>query len=204
MHKRVVIFGAGGHAKVIADIVLKSGDEVVGFLDDNIECGRRWQEIEVVGNLMKFRDFLHCQFIIGIGNNHIRRRLVEELPDLDYYTAIHPRAVLANDISIGKGSAVMASAIINTSTKVGEHCIINTGAIIEHDNFIGDFVHISPNTVLSGNVSVGKYTHVGTGASVRNNIRIAENCVIGVGGIVVKNIEKEGIYVGVPVKELIK
>lgn len=208
MHKNVVIIGAGGHAKVIADIIKKSGDKVVGFLDDNIP-----EETKIIDNckiLGKTRDCKFLQqddkslyFIIAIGNNYIRKNIYERYT-LNYYTAIHPSSVIGMEVTIGEGTVIMANTSINPNTKIGKCCIVNTGAILEHDNEIGDYVHVSPNATLCGTVNVGDFTHIGAGATIKNNINITEDCVIGAGAVVVKNIEEEGIYVGVPAERMEK
>ncbi len=204
MRKKVVIIGAGGHAKVIADIIEKSGDEIVGFLDDNKKKGTNIiKEYKVLGDFnnrfplaIANSDY---EFIIAIGDNK-KREEISHSPNLKFYTAIHPSAQIGLDVEIKEGTVVMANSCINSSAKIGKHCIINTGAIIEHDNIIEDFVHISPNVALGGTVKIGKNTHVGIGSTIKNNITICENCKIGAGAVVVKDIEKEGTYIGVPAK----
>ena len=205
MHKKVIIIGAGGHAKVIADIIEKSGDEVVGFLDDNKEIGTTIiNEYKVIGDLNnRFTMAVtkeNLEFIIAIGDNK-KREEISHSPNLKFYTAIHPSAQIGLDVRIEEGTVIMANSCINSSAKIGKHCIINTGAIIEHDNIIEDYVHISPNATLGGTVKIGESTHVGIGSIVKNNITICKNCTIGAGAVVVKNIIEEGTYVGVPARE---
>lgn len=196
MCKEVIVIGASGHGRVIADVISKSGDKVIGFLDDDTS---KHNVIGKVNDCLKYAD---KYFIIAIGNNRIRREIAEKYVNLNYYTAIHPTAVIADGVIIGAGSAVMANAVINTSTKIGRHCIVNTASVIEHDNVIGDYTHISPNATLCGAVNVGKCTHIGAGVVVRNNINITENVTVGIGAAVIRNIETSGIYVGIPAKEL--
>ena len=202
--KEVVIIGAGGHAKAIADIIIKSGNKVKGFLDDKIEVNTiiiKEKKIKVIGNLQYIetlkKENSKLYYIIGIGNNIIRNAISQKI-DVKYYTAIHPSAIIGLDVEIGLGSTVMANVVINTNSKIGEHVILNTACIVEHDNIIKDFVHISPNASLAGNVVVNNYTHIGIGASVKNNIQIVANSIIGSGAAVVKDIKEQGIYVGVP------
>lgn len=206
--KQVVIIGAGGHSKVIADIILKSGDKIYGFLDDKLEKDTiiaNNKELKVIGdfNARFSLPVTHpeLEFVIAIGDNKKRKEIAEKsAPTIKYYTAIHPKANIGIDVSIGEGTVIMANACINSSAQIGKHCIINTGAIIEHDNVLGDYVHISPNATLCGTVKVGELTHIGSGVTVKNNINITDNCIIGAGAAVVKNIEEKGIYVGVPTK----
>lgn len=195
MNKDVIIIGASGYGKVIADIVKKSGDKVIGFLDDDLSKNG---VIGKIDDCIKHKD---VYFIVAIGDNRTRKMIAEKYI-IKYYTAIHPTAVIAEDVIIDDGTVVMANAVINPSAKIGRHCIINTGAIVEHGNQIADYVHVSPNATLCGTVTVGEGTHIGAGAVVNHNIEIGSNITIGAGATVVKNIEKPGVYVGVPTREL--
>lgn len=205
MHKKVVIIGAGGHAKVIADIIEKSGDEIIGFLDDKIEKNTIIiKDYKVIGDLnnrfslaIANEDY---EFIIAIGDNK-KRKEISTSPNLKFYTAIHPSAQIGINVEIEEGTVIMANVCINSSSRVGKHCIINTGAIIEHDNIIENYVHISPNATLGGTVKVEELTHIGIGATVKNNVTICKNCTVGAGAVVVKNIIEEGTYIGVPARE---
>ncbi len=204
MAKNVVIIGAGGHGKVIADIVVKSGDNVVGFLDDSKDVGdviiEKFTVIGKVEDCEKLQqENKNLFFVIAIGNNYVRKEIFEKYK-LNYYTAIHPTAVIGMGVHIGTGTVIMANACINSSAKIGNNCIINTGTIIEHDNIIEDNVHVSPNATLCGTVKVGEYTHIGAGSIIKNNISIVDNSIIGAGAVVVKNIVKNGVYIGIPAK----
>lgn len=196
MCKQVVIMGAGGHAKVVADIIKKSGDTVVGFLDDFNEGEH------ILGKISDCKKFSDCSFVIAIGSNKARCDIYNKYSELEYYTAVHPRAIVAENVTIGIGSVVMANAVINADAVIGMHSIVNTSSVVEHDNKIGDYVHISPGAVLCGTVTVGNNTHIGAGSVVRNNITICDNCVIGCGACVVKDINKSGVYTGVPAKDI--
>lgn len=202
MHN-VIVIGAGGHGKVIADIILQSGDEVVGFLDDHPTLGRTVLGRPVLGTIAEAGRYLAhgCEFVLAIGNNEIRRSLARRLI-LPYYTAVHPRAIIASEVSLGVGTVVMAGAIVNPGAVIGRHCILNSGCIVEHDNQIADYVHICPGVALAGTVSVGEATQIGVGSTVRNNVSIAAGCQLGAGTVVVKDIAKAGVYVGAPARWL--
>ncbi len=205
MSKDVIIIGAGGHAKVIADIIYKSGDNLIGFLDDNL--ANKGKEIylgkKVLGTTKDIENYNKNYFIIGIGNNSIRKKINNE-NNLKLYTAIHPSAIIAQDVKIGTGSVIMAGVVINPGTVIGKNCIINTCSSLDHDNLLEDYVHISPGAHLAGTVSVKEGTWICTGATIINNITIAQNNIIGAGSVVIKDINEEnGTYVGVPVKKLI-
>ena len=205
MSKDVIIIGAGGHAKVIADIIYKSGDNLIGFLDDNL--ANKGKEIylgkKVLGTTKDIENYNKNYFVIGIGNNSIRKKINNE-NNLKLYTAIHPSAIIAQDVKIGTGSVIMAGVVINPGTVIGKNCIINTCSSLDHDNLLEDYVHISPGAHLAGTVSVKEKTWIGAGSTIINNITINQNNIIGAGSVVIKNIEEEnGTYVGVPVKKLI-
>lgn len=208
MPKKVIILGASGHAKVIADIILKSQDKVVGFLDDNIDLLNQeiFNGLKVLGaiNDQNINTYTkNCYFIIGIGDNHTRKTLAEKYNHLKWYTAIHPNAVIANGVQISKGTVIMAGSVINPDTYIGEHCIINTCSSIDHDNVLGNYVHISPGAHLSGSVRVDDGTWICAGSTVINNLHIAANNIIGAGAVVVKSIEDSGhTYVGIPSKKI--
>lgn len=201
MNKKVVIIGASGHGKVIADIVENSGDVVVGFLDDYIEEGTKIYDYKVLGDCTCAHLYNDCEFIIGIGNNDIRKQKSETL-NLKWYTAIHPSATISKNVDIAPGTVVMANAVINIDTHIGVHSIINTGSIIEHDCVVGDYVHISPNATICGCSNIGDKVHIGASATVINVKKITSNCVIGAGSVVIKDIEEEGTYVGVPARRI--
>lgn len=202
MNNRLIIIGAGGHGKVIADNALKNGYTDIRFLDDHATGAcMGFPIIGTAEDIPQFDDG-KTDFLIGVGSNAVRKRIAEEY-NLNWVTLIHPSAQIGINVSIGKGTVVMAGSIINSCTTIGEHCIINTGTIVEHDNVIGDYVHLSPGAALGGTVRVETQTHVGIGAVVRNNIEICEMCTIGAGAVVVKNIDHGGTYVGVPAKEMV-
>ncbi len=207
--KKIIIIGAGGHAKVIADIIikrkkiLKENIKIEAFLDDKYTKEEViYQGIPLIGtikniNTLKKEDYY---FIIAIGNNDIREKIANKYK-LKYYTAVHPDAILAEDVKLGKGSVIMANTVINSSSIIADHCIINTSSIIEHDSKIDDFVHISPNTALAGNVKVGRKSWIGMGSSIIQGINIGENVRIGAGSVVLNDIEDNVTAYGVPCRE---
>ena len=203
MNKRVIILGAGGHAKVIAEIINKSNDLLIGFLDDNedIQDKTIYQDKKVIGKINDYTKYQDVEFIIGIGNNQTRKKLSNL--DLNWYTAIHPNTVIASDVTINEGTVIMPGVIINPGTTIGKHCIINTSSSIDHDNIIEDYVHISPGSHLAGTVTVKECTWICTGVTIINNITIESNNIIGAGSVVIKNItETNSTYVGVPAKKI--
>ncbi len=199
MHN-VIVIGAGGHGKVVADIIRKNGDFVVGFLDDGKLCGTDFYGSKIMGNISSAENYADAEFVIAIGNNKVRNRISGM--NIKFYTAIHPAAVIAEGAEIGEGSVVTAGAIINSDAKIGRHAIINTCSVVEHDCVVGDFAHVSPGSVLCGTAKIGKETWIGASAVVKNNISVCDNAVVGAGAVVVKDITEKGVYAGVPAKRI--
>ena len=196
----LIIIGASGHGKVLADIAKMNGYENISFLDDNSvlkNCG----QYKVLGDCSLI-DSLDCDFIVGIGDAFSREKIQNTLKSKNkkIITLIHPFTNIAADTQIGVGSVVMAGAVINSGSIIGEGCIINTCASVDHDNTLENFVHVSVGAHLAGNVTVGTRTWIGIGAVASNNINITRDCLIGAGAVVVKNIKVSGTYCGVPAR----
>ena len=209
MQKKVIIFGASGHARVIADIIKKSNDEVVGFLDDNVEIqGKTIFDGKIVlGDTSEefVKKYSNCFFIIGIGSNKVRKVISEKYPNLKWYTAIHPSSIIGSNVTIDEGTAIMAGTVINTGTIIGKHCIVNTSSSLDHDNILEDYVHISPGAHLAGTVKISEGTWICAGVTVINNITIGKNNIVGSGATVIRSIvEEDSTFIGVPVKKLTK
>ena len=199
--KKLVIIGAGGHGKVIADIAKHTYDDIV-FLDDTPQ-GDTCLGYPVVGTVASYRDYLsNAAFFVAIGNAEMRRTLLHTLLDegARLVTLVHPRASVADSVTLGQGTVVMAGAVINPDVKTGIGCIVNTCASVDHDCRLADFVHISVGAHLAGAVTVGSGTWIGAGAIVKNNVDICDDCMIGAGAVVVKTITESGTYTGVPAR----
>lgn len=203
MKENIIVIGASGHGKVVADIVLQSGDNLVGFFDDNLQINDTFIGFPVLGRTDSYIEYSNVKYIVAIGNAKIREKIVNKMINVSWYTAIHPKATISNiETSIGEGSVVMAEAVVNAGAQIGKHCIINTGAVVEHDNKIEDYVHISVGAKLAGNIHVGKRTWIGVGVTVRNNIDICADCMIGAGAVVVGDLKIASTYIGVPAKKI--
>ena len=205
MKNKLLIIGASGHGKVVADIALKMNSwQSISFLDDN-ENLKFSLGFKVIGKSNEaIRHINEFDIFVGIGNNAIRKKIQErlEVEGARIPTLIHPNATLGEQVEIAAGTAVMAGVVINCSTKIGKGCIINTGATVDHDNIIEDFVHISPGVHLAGTVNVGQGSWLGIGTVVSNNVKIKSNCKVGAGAVVVKDITETGTYVGVPARRV--
>ena len=192
------LFGASGHCKVIIDIIASGKDLTIkGIVDDysNQEelCGIPVFNTNSVGT------FSDKQFIVSVGNNRTRKKIVDYLCAI-YPTAVHSQAIVSKRATIGEGTVIMAGAVVNSDAFIGQHCIINTSAVIEHDCKIANFVHVSPNASIAGNVTIGEGTHVGIGASVIQGIKIGKWSTIGAGAVLIHNVPDYAVVVGNPSK----
>lgn len=198
--KTLYIVGAGGHGRVVADIARLNGYDEIRFLDDaeHLELKR----YVVTGSTDLLSQVSPREVFIAVGDNFVRERLFHQAEKLGWQlpNLIHPKAVLADSVTLGKGVAVMAGAVVNPDAVIEDGCIINTGATVDHDDCIGMFSHISVGAHLAGTVTIGAGVFIGAGAVVINNICIVGKAVIGAGAVVVSNIRYSGTYVGVPAK----
>lgn len=198
----MVIIGASGHGRVIADIAELSGYSEIVFLDDNEKiktCGK----YPVVGISSKIQN-IGGDVAVAIGNAANRQRIIKDMDETRLVTLVHPSAVVAEGVKMGAGTVVMAGAVVNPGTETGVGCIINTASSIDHDCMLGDFVHVAVGAHVAGNVSIGDKTWIGAGVTVSNNITICGDCTIGAGAVVIKDIGEAGTYVGIPAERKIR
>jgi sugar O-acyltransferase (sialic acid O-acetyltransferase NeuD family) len=198
----VFIFGAGGHAKVLIDIVEKSGVFSLSFLvdDDPLLKGTAFLGYPVIGGkkeLTALERRVECA-LIAIGNNAARCAVGQWLQANGYtlISAAHPSSQIGRAVEIGAGTVLMANTVVNPSSKVGDNVIINTGATVDHDCVIGDGVHIAPGATVCGTVKVGKKSFIGAGSTVINNITIGKNVFIGAGTTIYSDVSDGTRIVG--------
>ena len=194
---KLLIIGAGGHGKVVADTAEASGYSNIVFLDqswpEQVENGR-WK---VAGKPKQSDVTMFC----AVGKNDIRAHIFEEYHLNNSPVLIHPSAILSPTVKMGPGALVVAGSVVNADTSIGRGAILNTACSLDHDCMIGDFVHVSPGAHLAGGVRVGDGTWIGIGAIVREGVRIGKNVIVAAGAAVVCDIE-DGVRVGgVPAHE---
>jgi sugar O-acyltransferase (sialic acid O-acetyltransferase NeuD family) len=195
--EQVLLYGAGGHSKVIIDCLAEAGIEIEGIFDDDQDLVSL-NGYSVIGSY----DETECpdlKLIISIGDNKVRKKITENVKHR-FATAIHPSAVVSKFARIDVGSMIIHGAIIQTGVTIGKHSIINTGASIDHDCKLGNYVHVSPKACLCASVHVGDGTHIGASATVLPGVKIGKWCVIGAGAVVNKDIPDRSVVVGVPAK----
>lgn len=205
---RVIILGAGGHAQVVADILLRAYEawancQPIGFLDDNSSlAGMTIMGLPVLGSIAQLDEFDHDAVIVAIGDNRSRTRIFESVRTRgeQIVNAIHPAAVLAPDVRLGEGVMICAGVVVNTGTVIGDNVILNTGCTVDHHNHISPHVHVAPGAHLGGEVCVGEGVLVGIGAAVIPGRSIGDWAIIGAGAVVTKDIPPYTTAVGVPAR----
>ncbi len=203
--KGLLILGASGHGRVVADIAARLDCYPrLAFLDDD-PARTSALGFPVLGPSAWMSRYLgDYDLFVAVGDNRVRQTLQEHAEALGarLATLVHPQAVLGTQVSLGPGTVVMAGAVINCGSTLGRGCIVNTSASLDHDNLLEDFVHISPGAHLAGTVHVGQGTWIGIGACVINNRHVAPGCRIGAGAVVIRDITQRGTYVGIPARLL--
>lgn len=202
--RKLLIVGAGGHARVVIDVARAAGFDPVAALDPSSKVAT-CNGVGVIGDddmaQSLFKDGLrHCA--IAIGDNRLRAKLGERLAAIGYElpVLIHPSAILSPSVQVGDGSVIMPLAVVNASASIGRLAIVNTAAVIEHDCRIGDAAHIAPGTRLGGTVTVGMGTLIGIGSVVRPEAQIGDFATIGAGSTVIGDIDAHQIAMGSPAK----
>ena len=200
---RLIIIGAGGYGRVVADIAVQNGYTQIAFLDDDPNATSI--AYPILGCVSDFEQYVKDSgFVIAIGNNAVRKRITGDLiaRGATLVTLVHPRATVAADAVLERGVVVMAGGIVNPNSVIGEGTILNTACSVDHDCRVGAFCHVSVGSHIAGGVSIGDHTMIGAGATVINCIRICEDTVVGAGAVVVKDICEAGTYVGLPAKRV--
>jgi len=206
---KVLIIGAGGHSKVIVDIIQSEKKyEIVGFIDNIQPIGKEVCGYKVIGreeDIKTLTDNLNIYGgVIAVGDNFLRSNLEKKIKKLCnkfiFVNCLHPKSNIAFDVIMGEGNVVMAGATINTSSEIGNHCIFNTNSSIDHDNKISNFVSIAPNAVTGGNVEIGAFSAIGIGSTIIHNISVGENCIVGASSLVHQDTISNSVYYGIPAK----
>ncbi len=205
--RKVFIYGAGGHAKVVAEILRLNGNEVVGFVD-GVNPSRKasvFYGATVLGGDEVLDDLLRSRVqhvVVGFGDNRLRietaARLVER--GFQLMTAAHPNAICAGDTWIGEGTVLASGVVVGPSTSIGGNAIINTQASLDHDCRVHDGAHLGPGAVVTGCVEIGECAWIGAGAVIADHKVIGADSIVGAGAVVVKNVPGAVVVMGVPAR----
>lgn len=199
MQNKYIIFGCGGHARSVADVILfNDSDSKIIFIDDKAKEGETLYGFPVIKNC----EIDDVKVALGIGDNNSRRVMYEKFQS-NLVTVVSNDVYQGKDSNIGNGTFVAHNAHIGPLARVGNGCIINTHCVLDHEVVIGDFSHISVNATLCGKVKIGSNVFVGAGAVIKDNVKVCDDVVIGAGAVVVKDINEKGVYVGCPAKNVL-
>jgi sugar O-acyltransferase (sialic acid O-acetyltransferase NeuD family) len=189
------LIGAGGSAR---EIMFQIGEKLPCFVDDIY--------YDNSPGVFKISDFDSKKYevLVTIGDSQLKSEMVSRLPiDTKYFTFIHPTAqIMSDDVIINEGCFIGANSIITCNVKLGKHSLLNRGVHIGHDSVVGDYFSAMPGSIVSGNVIIGNKVYMGTNSTIREKIKITDNVVIGLNSGVLKDINKSGVYVGTPVKQI--
>lgn len=205
----VVIFGAGGHGRVVLDILAQAQTyKPIGFLDNNMQLRtRRVDGLPVLGDLDSAAELFAGglrKAIIAIGDNGIRRDIARTIERIGFeiVNAVHPSARLATNVTLGKGIVIAAGSLVCAHVQIGDYAILNTGCIVDHESMIGMATHICPGVRLAGHVVAESSAFVGIGATVIQNVRIGFEAIVGAGAVVVEDVAPMTTVVGVPARAI--
>jgi sugar O-acyltransferase (sialic acid O-acetyltransferase NeuD family) len=208
--KRIVIFGAGGHGREVADVLRDQARQrgemsVLGFVVDEPGIHDRVAgDLPILGDWSWFQgiDRNEIAIVCAVGSPQLRARIVARAvtSGLSFFNAISPHAYVSPSARIGKGVMILPRSVINTDTIVGDHAIINVGVTISHDTQIGQYCTINPGAHLAGNVSVGEGCCLGIGSSVIQGVNIGQWTTIGAGAVVNRDLPENVTAVGVPAR----
>ncbi|HEX8547436.1 MAG TPA: acetyltransferase [Cytophagaceae bacterium] len=186
----MLIYGNGGHAKVVKEIITSMGEKVAAIFDSGELASET--SLEYKPDL-----FAGEKMVVAIGDNMTRKLIAEQLYH-SFGSAIHPSSIVSPSATIGEGSMILHNVVVQADASIGKHTIINTSSVVEHDCIVGDYCHIAPKGTLCGNVSIGEGSLLGAGAIVLPGISIGKWCVVGAGSVVTKNIPDFSIALGNP------
>lgn len=205
-----LICGAGGHGRVVCDAIRAMGAGVAGFLDGSpgndplvlpggvqlpVEADTRLDEETL--------PFGATAVALGVGDNRARLRIAGQVASRHRMpVVIHPRATVADGVTIGAGSVILMAAAVGTGVQIGDAAIINTGAIVDHDCRVGPGAHVSPGAVVCGGVHLGARVWIGAGATVIPGVRIGDNAIVAAGAVVLHDVEPGARVAGVPARPL--
>ncbi len=196
------IYGAGGHARVIASILRACGTESIGFFDDSYKGDNELIQgnpvLGVFWDILKFRNSISSVYL-ALGDNHDRRNAFVYLKDNGFLlpALIHPSAILEDDVVIGDGAVICLGVILGTEVSIGRGALINSGCSVDHEVTIGDFSHLAPRTCVAGRTSIGANTFVGNNSSIGDKLSIGDNVIIGAGSVILKDAPAGTKIVGV-------
>lgn len=199
MSEEYIVYGCGGHARSVADVILSNSEQVhITFVDEAAQPGEKIFGFDVVPAAPQSPETAH---FLAIGDN-ARRKTLNDALGVRMQEIIAANAYVGREASVGAGSFVGHEAYIGPDAKIGENCIINTRAIIEHEVVVGDFAQIAPGVIIGGRTKIGESAFIGLGAVILDGLTICPGVIIGASAVVIDSIDEPGTYVGVPARKV--
>jgi sugar O-acyltransferase (sialic acid O-acetyltransferase NeuD family) len=203
---KLIIVGAGGHGRVVADCAQQQGKySQIVFLDDCFSERKENSEWPVIGAVKDFPQYIdEADFVVAFGNNRLRKQIIAQLKKAkaNIVSLIHPTASVSPHTFIGKGVVVFANAVINIGATIADGCIINTAATVDHDCELHQCVHVSPGANIAGGVHIAQLSWIGIGSTIVEYITLANNTQVGAGAVVTQSTQANSLYLGVPAKRV--
>jgi sugar O-acyltransferase (sialic acid O-acetyltransferase NeuD family) len=199
----LLILGAGGHGRVVADAALGSGNWMRVIASDRDPARCRGELIAGVSALPLEQALALAEFIhVAIGSGESREREAAAMAGIALVSVTHPKASVSPDAVVGEGCFIAAQAVAAPGARLGRCVIVNHGAVIDHDVSVGDFSHIAPLVALGGGARIGSRVLIGSGASVLPGLRVGDDIVVGAGALVCRDLSEPGVYAGVPARRM--
>jgi sugar O-acyltransferase (sialic acid O-acetyltransferase NeuD family) len=206
----LIILGAGGHAAVVADALLASGRQVLGFTEaDSAKHGRLLCNLPVLGGDEVLSGYAPAAVALANGIGGVRtdatRSAVQarlQSRGWRFASVRHPSCIVSAFAQIGEGSQLLAGCVVQAGARIGAGAIVNTAAVIEHDTVLEEFVHVAPGALLCGGVTVGACSHVGAGAIVRQGLHLGPRTMVAAGAVVIADFQGEGTLLGLPARSI--
>lgn len=211
MKKKLILVGAGGHAKVVIDAVDRKEYEITGILDKDLShIHEQINGVPIIGTDRDAERYFNegicyaCIAIGHMGDARIRNCLFSRFKAVGYrmINIIHPAAIISESSRLGEGNLVMPNCVINAEAQIGNNTIINTGAIVEHEAIIENDVHLAPGSIVAGMSIVGSGSFIGAGSVILQNLHIGTNVTIGAGSTVIHDMPNNVIAIGSPAREI--
>lgn len=202
--KDIFVYGTGGHARVLADLIKNCSDyKLSGFITQEEAPSGLLLGVPLISE-KSFQIVDGMALALGIGDNAARAEVYNKIKALNsnafFPSLIHSSALIASNVKIEEGAVCMAGTIVQSGSHLGIQCLVNTGAQIDHDAKIGNFSSIGPKAALGGNVHIGDYSSIGLGALIKHGIHIGNDCVVGMGSVVLKDLVHNALAFGNPCK----
>lgn len=202
---KIIVFGAGGHAKVVIEALELSHTPPMAVCDDDVNRkGENYAGYSILGPRAALGSFpaREIRLVVALARNDVRYRLVKELSEqgLCFCGVCHPSAIVSHHANVNSTAQLMAGVVVNPGATLARHVVLNTGSVVDHDSMIAEFVHVGPGATLTGAVQVGKGSFIGAGATILPFVKIGRWSTVGAGAVVVRNVLDGQTVAGVPAR----